>query len=1476
MIDQRSGEVIKSYELQDLIGTGGFGAVYRARQAVVEREVAIKIIWPAFANHPNFIRRFETEAQLVAGLEHPHIVPLYDYWRDPDGAYIVMRYLRGGHLGSILTGEPLEMQDADRIMSQMLAALALAHRFGVVHRDLKPANILLDETHNAYLADFGIAQILSNTQEEDDMLSSMGSPAYASPEQVAGNKTSARSDVYSLGVILYEMLTGEHPFPDLENLSMTQLLAVRTAERVPSLRDKRPDLPDAIDDVVQLATAIDPDKRLIDAQSLMLALRSATKNLYASTNWTSAATDAIIFNPYKGLRPFQEADAANFFGREALIQRFIKRLQEDSPYARFLAVVGPSGSGKSSVVKAGLIPQLRHGALPNSDQWFYEEFVPGELPFDELENVLIGIAVGTPQNLRQHLRAGERGLLEVANAILPDDDTELFLFIDQFEELFTLVDDENEINHFLSSIYTAVTDALSRIRVVITIRADFYDRPLLQPQLSDLMRERTEVVVPLSPSELERSIVEPARRAGIQIDTGLVAAIVAEVKEQPASLPLLQYSLSELFERREGGIITPDAYRALGGVRGSLARRADELYESLSNREQDVTRQLFLRLITLGEGTEDTRRRALLSELTSMQRDDEVEIIQAVIRKLGNARLLTFDRDPVTRSPTIEVTHEAIIREWHRLRSWLDESRTDVRMQRTLSGLAAEWDNNGRDPSFLLRGARLDSYARWSRETNLALTAQEYGFLQAAVEEHERREAEEHARQARETALERQSLNRLRALAVVLTLAMVVAFILTGLAFTERNRATENAEQVQIALATSDANAALSQSIAWESGARRALGDSDVDLAVLLALAANDLENPPPQSRSTLSEVAFSAGTQKVLREHDAWVQSVDISPDGRHLVSASTDATVKIWDLESGSLIHDMSGHGGDVESVRFSPDGRTVASGASDFLAILWDVEQGTEIRRFIGHDRPVRSAVFSPDGQRLLTGSSDTTLILWDVATANILQRYTGHAASVLAVAYHPAGTMALSGSRDGTLLQWNLQSGEIIHRFMGHTTAITDAAYNLDGSRAVTSSGDGDIIVWDTAAGSIVQRAVGNTEEVRSVTFSPDGAHIYSALITGEIRVWDVATGFELRRLEGHSDSALSVTVDDTGQVAASGSKDTTIRVWNIGQPGAALQIEQGSSRITDLAFSTDGSRIYTTSIDGLLHVWDAQAGTQIMRYALGTPLMALSLFANDSSAFLGTRDGELLLLNLADGTISQRWRGHSATVEDVIVLRDEQRALSASLDDQIILWDLHNASALQLYAGHEDSVYDLALMPDESAFASASSDERVLLWDLEAGTMLREYTGHASTIFAVDIDANGELLASGSRDGFVILWDVASGQEVAQLVGDVETVWTLDFDGQGKRLVTGSSDATILIWDVRTISQLQRFVVPENDAFAVAFQPGGEMIASAHNDGQIFGWLSLSTSDLIDWVFENRYIRDFTCVEREQFRIVPMC
>ncbi len=808
------GRPLRGYQIIERLGEGAFSIVYRGAQPSVGREVAIKQIRAELANRPEFIRRFETEAHLVARLEHPHIVPLYDFWREPDSAYLVMRLLRGGSLESALRSGPWDLDRTLAMTEDIGRALSVAHRGGVVHRDVKPANILLDDDGAAYLTDFGIALDAAEAADPEAALSA-GSPAYASPEQLRRQPVGPAADVHGLAIAVYESLTGQLPFPD--EPTQAALLQRQLHDPIPSVRQARPDLPAALDGVLAQATAKAPEDRFQSIEEFLTALRQSTGDrLSAATPrrvGVGTAVSGEARNPYKGLRSFEEGDAGDFAGRSRLVDQLVEALRDN----RLVAVVGPSGSGKSSVVHAGLVPAVRGGGVAGSDRWFVTTLLPGPRPFEELETALLRVASERPPDLLGVLTSGPRGIARGIRQVVPLEDAQILLVIDQFEELFTLAPSE-ECTRFLEALAVAVTEERPRLRVVLTLRADFYDRPLRHDAIGRLVKEATVAVLPLAADELDHAIVDPAHGVGTEFEPGLVSEIVADVADHPGALPMLQYALTELWERRVSDMMTRTAYRQLGGVSGALARRAEELYSQSDPEEQVAIRRLFGRLVNLGEGTGDTRRRVQRAELG----DGPVD---AVIDQFGRARLLSFDRDPATREPTIEVAHEALIREWPRLREWLDEDRDGLRLHRHLTGAVAGWIAAQRDQGELYRGARLEAASDWASVHAADLNPEERDFLAASEQE---------ARRTRDK--ERRQVRRLRGALAGVAVVAALAVIAGALALVQQRRADDAAATAETRRLVADA---------------AALVDQNRDVALLMAVEAYRREPGPENPQRT-------------------------------------------------------------------------------------------------------------------------------------------------------------------------------------------------------------------------------------------------------------------------------------------------------------------------------------------------------------------------------------------------------------------------------------------------------------------------------------------------------------------------------------------------------------------------------------------------------------------------------------------------
>ena len=1114
-----AGRALRGYQLGRQIGQGAFGTIYQASQPSVGREVAIKVVRAELANDPEFIRRFDAEAQIVARLEHPHIVPLFDYWREPGGAYLVMRYLRGGSAEQLVRDRaPVPMSKAIQVVEEVGGALAAAHARGVVHRDVKPANILFDEDGNSYLADFGIATGVGSETGS----ASASSPVYASPEQVIGAESAPSADLYALGAVLYELLTGLAPFaPDTP---LPDMLEQKLHDRVPSLRAARPDLPADIDAVIQRATAPSVEDRFADIGELLIAFRAATSDPDVGRSRSPISLAAA--NPYKGLAAFQEADAGDFFGRTELVGRLLEQVQR----SRFVAVVGPSGSGKSSLVRAGLMPRLRAGGN------YITSIIPGSRPMGELETALLRVAADPLPTLLEQMTADRHGLGRAVQRCLPDDDSELVVIIDQFEELFTLTEPAAR-DEFLEAIAAAVTDDRSRLRVVVTLRADFYDRPLGHRAVSELVQANTLAVTPLAAEELERAITGPAARTGVTVEPALTAELVADATSSPSSLPLLQYVLTESFEHREGDQLTLAGYHQLGGITGAVARRADELFGRTDDAGRDDIRMLFTRLIAFGEGSEDTRRRVRRSELAAISGD--------VIAAYGDARLLSFDHDPVSREPTVEVAHEALIREWPRLRGWLDDDREGLRVLRHLTGAAEAWDEAERDEAEVYRGGRLETAEEWAAGHPGELNPTEQAFLDASCG----------VRDA-ESELEQRRVRRLRLLVVSLGVIAVVAIVAGLVAFQQKRVADDNAaEAEQRALENRTSRLVRESSFA--------LVESDPDLAILLALAAHDVsseisDTPQPGVVAALHEAVQGSRLDHII---EGGFAEIAVSPDGRtvaldHLAEKNR---LGIYDIETGELLAERT-FDEHVGGLAYSPDGSLLtvsfccppdseARLSEDLPAmVLLDPTSPTletvhELNGGVHSWKPSWSA----DGSRVLVNGFAGVRV-WRVGTPEVEQTIsdTDRFSSAVFVPGSSMIAVASSGSLD------------VIDLDTAAMVASHRVPFELQGLQ-VSPTGDrvalidpvrNTVDVIDLGSGESLDSVV--FQSAQDVRFSPDGASLSIAGNTDSVQVVYLESGdvFELR---GHGSGSHRQAYTPEGRLLVA-MLDGGTRVWNLAPVG----------------------------------------------------------------------------------------------------------------------------------------------------------------------------------------------------------------------------------------------------------------------------------------------------------------------------------
>ena len=1027
----------------------------------------------------------------------------------------------------------------------------------MIHRDVKPGNILLgrgpgdDLPRHVYLSDFGLT---GRAEDEDgaDAGQLVGTLEYVSPEQVEGKPVSPQTDVYSFGCVLYQCLTGEVPFP---RASRIELLWAHLEDDPPRPSERTPGLPQRLDAVIARALAKNPQSRYASCRELVEAARQAL-GLKAGAARLQAVTAAR--NPYKGLRPFEEADADDFFGREALIEALLERLS-DPAGGRFLAIVGPSGSGKSSLLKAGLLPACA-GAVAGSERWLIAELVPGPDPFEELAAALLR-AAPRARITAEELREDAGALSRCVERLLADDATSCSSSSTSSRSSSRMAGEE-ERGRFLASLQQAVSEPRARVRLVLALRADFYDRPLRYREFGALLEAGQANVHPLSPAELEQAITRPADAVGVALEPGLVADIVADVAESPSALPLLQYALTELFERRESDTLTVEAYRRIGGVSGALARRAEELYGELDGEAREAARKLFTRLVTLGEAADDTRRRVRREEVEELE--GSAPAIEEVIDAFGRRRLLSFDRDPITQSPTVEIAHEALLREWPRLRAWIDEDRDGLRLLRHLSEAAAAWRKLDRDPGELYRGARLETALAWAEAHPDDLSPLEREFLDRG---RDLRGEEERAEQERAEQRIRQN-RRLRIALGVVAIGLVGALAAGILALRARNDEAE------------------ARSAAETGSARRRVGQHPAEEPP--ARASPRRRGSPPRSlrRDPRRAPALADGEPGLPRLPRPGRQL----RGGRFLVGrrapgrreAATRSRSTTWPIPDSLSRIELPGP---ANATAVSAGGE-LAAVATGSVVRLYDLATRRERRRS-EHSAPVTALTFSPHLDRLAAGTADGKVVVQNLSSGTLGQEIDAHATSIRELAF----------SRDGALL----------------ATAPFAAPSAPPGVVAVR--------VWDARTGAKIGRDLDSPRdpgEERSGASAIEFGRGATLFVGGRraIRRWNVRTG---RQLGDVRHPGLSARVDPTQESAiidvaliarstaalGTGAKVTLVDVETgraLGEPlDSQLNADINDHTVRNLAVSRDASMLAVAGKDGIA-LWSLD-GRQLIARAL---------------------------------------------------------------------------------------------------------------------------------------------------------------------------------------------------------------------------------------------------------------------------------
>lgn len=1224
-----------------------------------------------------------------------------------------------------------------------------------------------------------------------------------------------------------------------------------------------------------------------------------------------------IPNPFKGLEAFQQTDAAFFFGRETLIDKCLYRLRQDRPM-RFLAVVGASGSGKSSLVRAGVLPAVRAGKLRGSDAWRIILFTPGQNPIDALAQRLAPLLEGQDADKLAKLFNESADYLEpFVNRILADapPEAKVLMVVDQFEELFTRTGEIDREN-FIRLLHTAVTYKNGRVTVIITMRADFFDRLSRYPMLAELFEQENMVIATeMTPAELLRAIEGPARAVGLIYDPPTLAQrILDDVVRQPGSLPLLQYALKELYMRRDGIKLTAKAYEEIGGVQRALARHAEDIYNELNAAQQAIMRRVLLRLVEVSESGEATRRRVDRADLTF--RDVPQEAVDELLDILtaADTRLLTTNfqiRPNSAQSPPtimVEIGHEALIREWERFKGWVAEDKENLRLGSEILQAATDWASAKRDKAYLLTGNRLIRAEIWLDEADANALQRE--FIQASVKENEERERLERERLERELELRRRSQNRLRIAISFLVVGLFASIILSIIAVGAQARAFEAQEQVKKALedeqrarAEAVANALRARSLALASSAGRALSDNLNELALLLAVSANQIVDDLPQAQRILAEVAYAPGTRLLFDLQGVPILALDISPDGK-LLAGGVGNTVIIWDAQTGNVIAQLagtnqSGHTNRVRAVTFSPDGLFIASGGADGRIVIWNVANLAQQSRWNAHADGVNTLAFSLDGQGLLSGGEDRQIVLWNPFTGELIRNYSGHGGAVNSLAFNNDGTLFASGADDDRIGVWSVTDGLI--RFLGgHGGDVLSVAFSpTAASRLLSASTDDTIRLWDVLNTNVTPRIFAqHNDDVNGVAFFPDGRQFISVSSDTSIMIWNLDTGTVIESFNDHDAAIWAVSLSTDGNMMFSGADNGIGRLWDLKN---AEQVTVFSGHQSNNAllrnvvgvYGKDDLTMLSGSYDGTLRLWSVATGLTIQEFRGHTDLVLdVAIASDNSSALSGGADDRAIVWDIITGAPRVEFTGHKNDVYAVAYLPNNFQAVSADANGAIILWDVNTGAEIRRFGpkvgkdgiGHNDIVYDVAISPDGTRLLSVSADGNMLLWDLATGALLGEYKGHGTGVRTVAFNSDGTMAVSGADNGSIIIWNVADlnlnllERVIRRIAGHDLPVMGVAFSPDDKHIASGGLDRRLSVWEVATGVEIRRYRTGTLASFrSVDFSRNGQTLLTGMSDATLREWrLLLNRDDLLAWTYLNRYVPIPTCAQREQFGLEPLC
>lgn len=1166
-------------------------------------------------------------------------------------------------------------------------------------------------------------------------------------------------------------------------------------------------------------------------------------------------------SPYQGLKRFNFKDRDRFFGRDKLITRLFEAVNRSS----LSLVLGASGSGKSSVVRAGLIPELKKSL---ESQTFYDFiFTPNQDPFDSLYRCLLSEEKDYSfSKAEAEIALGAKvDTLTQAISTLKKHEERWLIFVDQFEELFTICDDSDKRKNFIEGLVQVVKSENSSVKIVLAMRSDFLEQFSYYPNLGAIANQNNiHLVTEMYPDELRQAIEQPAAGHGVVFEEGLVKQIIEDVEGQKGYLPLLQYTLNLLWESEcqtlgadgrshiEDRILNKRSYADLEGVRGALQKRVNEIYQNLNQDEQEATKQIFVKLVNIVDsdsGSKTVSRRAYRDEFVS-ESDERIatkQILEKTLNRfidekllvssseyLSPEKLLITNKNTQKTSATIEIAHEILLSSWDSLKRWIEEEKEAIILKNWLIGETRRWQKIRSEDDFrandeLLKGSRLDKIVEFRKKDAFknvgGLRLEENQFIDASVE-------------WRDSLLKQEQERRKLQIRVISLTSVVV----TGFAiFAGYQWRAADYGQIQALTTSSKANF-IANRYSFDAlidglRARRKLKQS--------IWYRNDTELQA-QVMEALGNAVYSVTESNRLEGHQGFVMQANFKPDGQTIATVSQDGTAKLWNRE-GKFLRNLTEQDVDVSSVRFSPDSQTIATPSVDHTVKLWSLKSlnSCPINTLKGHTGAVKKVTFSCDG-KIATTSDDNTVKLWplDRRPINILK---GHTKPVNKFTVSPDGRTIATASEDKTVKLWDANNSNLITTLKEHTYPVLSVSFSHNGETLASGSNDFKVKLWDVKNVQNSKQAkpihtIPNSNIVKDVIFSPDDQTIVTASEDRTVKLWSSRDYQLLETLNGHKGPVTSLSFNPQGNILASSSYDKTVKFWR--RNDWLTTLKGHTSAIYSVDISPEGNMIATASGDRTVKLWDLQ-GKQVHMLEHTSAVDRVNFSPDSKLIVSGGKDKTVRLWNLQGQEIKPPLGEHRKFITEISSVAfspNNNIIASASRDGTVKLWSregkFFNPLTANNITNNITKASTVSFSPNGKIIAGASRDGIVQLWNSD-GTPLRSWKAHNTSIYNIRFSPDGKVIGTASEDNTVKLWNL-DGIALNVLKGHTAGIWGLDFSHNERMIATGSDDGIVKIWSNKgvLIMTLNGHLSSVN---SLKFSPDSKMLATASSDETAMVW-----------------------------------